>query len=135
MSRPKSKKAYRAAGQNSPRKPKIGQRQRREKRIKKNLLANLSERGFEELGLTANISKKGLFVAAPEVFPSCHEIIIMLAAGDHLFRLKGEVRWNVTQAEQFTENINSGMGIKILEAPDEYIQYVQELKEKKKKTV
>jgi len=97
---------------------------REDKRIKKRLLANLSANGYEGLGLTSNISRHGMFIASPEIFPSTKEITIMLAAADDIFTIKGEVRWSIRSPFRFARNTPGGMGIRIIHAPEEYIRFV-----------
>lgn len=107
-------------------KPKI--RKRREKRISKSLLVNISEGGCEELGLTSNISKNGLFIAAPGIFPDRQEISVWIAVGNEIFQVRGEIRWSIKSAEATTGYMAGGMGIKLKEAPPEYRRYVQNLR-------
>ncbi len=112
-------------------KPKI--RKKREKRIDKNLLVNIDRGGYEELGLTSNISKNGLFIAAPEIFPAKQEISVWIAVGNDIFQVKGEVRWSIPSNGAFAGNMAGGMGIKIRKAPEEYQEYIENLKFQKKR--
>jgi hypothetical protein len=114
-------------------KPKI--RKKREKRIDKSLLVNISQGGYEELGLTSNISKNGLFIAAPEVFPDKQELSVWIAVGNDIFQVKGEVRWSIQSSgtSAGAGNLAGGMGIKIRKAPEEFRKYVENLKFQKKR--
>ena len=108
-------------------------RKKREKRTDKSLLVNISQGGYEELGLTSNISKNGLFIAAPEIFPDKQEISVWIAVGNDIFQVKGEVRWSVRSNGAFAGNLAGGMGIKIRKAPEEFRKYVENLKFQKKR--
>ena len=108
-------------------------RKKREKRTDKSLLVNISQGGYEELGLTSNISKNGLFIAAPEIFPDKQEISVWIAVGNDIFQVKGEVRWSVRSNRAFAGNLAGGMGIKIRKAPEEFRKYVENLKFQKKR--
>jgi len=95
----------------------------------KNLLVYLKEESVELLGVTSNISKTGFFVESIKVFHSPQELSIVLAADNQeLFNIKGEVMWNKTDADNNPNQIPSGMGIKILEAPAEYWNYMEYIK-------
>ena len=112
-------------------KPKI--RKKREKRIDKSLLVNISQGGYEELGLTSNISKNGLFIAAPEIFPDKQEISVWIAVGNDIYQIKGEVRWSIRSSGAFAGNLAGGMGIKINKASEEFRKYIEHLKFQKKR--
>lgn len=102
--------------------------QRREQRIDKNLLVYLKEDNIELLGVTANISKNGLFVESFKVFPSNQEIVIVLAVDKDLYDIKGEVVWSTRASDDSLEEIPSGMGLKIIEAPAEYWNFMEYIK-------
>lgn len=108
-------------------------RKKREKRIEKSLLVNIGQGGYDELGLTSNISKSGLFIAAPEIFPDKQEISVWIAVGNDIFQVKGEVRWSVRSGGISAGNLTGGMGIKIRKAPEEFRKYVENLKIQKKR--
>ena len=99
-------------------------KKRREKRIKKKLLVHIGENGFEQMGVTANISPKGLCIATTEIFPAQSELSIWIAAADDIFALKGLVIWNMKKKALAAEGIPAGIGIKIKEAAPGYAQYI-----------
>lgn len=101
---------------------------RREDRISKNFLVYLKEDNIELLGVTSNISKNGLFVESFKVFPSNREIYIVLAVDKDLYDIRGEVIWSTKVSDDSAEDIPSGMGLKIIEAPAEYWNYMEYMK-------
>ena len=102
-------------------------KKRSEKRIKKKLLVHIGENGFEQMGVTTNISPSGLCIATTEIFPLQSELLIWIAAADDIFALKGLVIWNMNKDALTTEGIAAGIGIKIKEAAPEYAQYIKAL--------
>jgi hypothetical protein len=99
-----------------------------EKRVKKNLLVYRDNGGFELLGVSANISKNGLFIESPYTVDIDSELLLAVAVDKELFKLKGEIRWFKTTEDEFPEHIPAGMGIRITEAPAEYLNYVEYIK-------
>lgn len=101
---------------------------RSEKRVKKNLLVYKDNGGFELLGVSANISKNGLFVESPYTVALDSEIKLTVAIDNELFKIKGEIRWNKRPGDKYPQHIPAGMGIRITEAPAEYLNYVEYIK-------
>jgi hypothetical protein len=99
-----------------------------EKRVKKNLLVYRDNGGFELLGVSANISKNGLFIESPYTIDIDSELL--LAIDKELFNIKGEIKWFKTPDDKYPEHIPAGMGIRITEAPAEYLNYVEYIKHK-----
>ncbi len=98
---------------------------RKDKRISKSLLVNLSSNGCESLGVTVNISQRGMFIATTEVFPVHSEFQILLAAADDIYAITGMVVWNIKRANTAEENIPVGLGIRIKGADPEYAHYIK----------
>lgn len=101
---------------------------RSERRIKKNLLVYRENGGFEVLGMSANISKNGLFIESPYTIGIDSELLLAVAVEKDLFKLKGEIKWLKTPDDKYPENIPAGMGIRITEAPVEYLNFVEYVK-------
>jgi hypothetical protein len=98
---------------------------RSEKRIKKNLLVYRDNGGFELLGVSANISKYGLFIESPYTIDIDKELLLAVAVDKELFKVKGEIKWLKTPDDEYPKHIPAGMGIRLTEAPAEYLNYVE----------
>jgi hypothetical protein len=108
-------------------------KQRVEKRIKKNLLVNISANNFEQVGLTGNVSAGGLLLVTSNSVPDQKDVSILIAAGDELFDITGDVKWMLICPEDKSDNIANKLGIKIKSAPEEYIAYIEKLIKEKSK--
>ena len=97
---------------------------RKDKRIEKKFMVSFNEDGFESLGLTKNISKQGMCIAAEKEVKSSTEIVVSIAVPGEVFNLKGEVVWCRESSEK-DDNIPDSIGIKITEAPPEYLNFVE----------
>lgn len=106
----------------------MSQKNRKEKRVKKNLLAYSDNGSFDLVGISSNISKGGIFIESPHPDSSENEISIVLAVGNDLFKLKGEVQWCKSAEDREPVKIPMGMGIRLTEAPAEYLNYVEYIK-------
>lgn len=102
--------------------------QRVEQRLNKSLLAYTDGDGSNLLGVISNISKNGLFIETHSTFLPETEISFVLAVYSELYRLKGEVRWAKHPGDAYPLELPAGMGIRITEAPVEYINYVEFVK-------
>lgn len=100
-------------------------RQRLEERLPKRMMVSFGDTGYELVGITNNISKGGLFIETHKPVMSQHEINMKLASSQNEFVIKGEVRWLKKPLEKENDDINGGMGVRILEAPIEYYNYVE----------
>jgi len=96
---------------------------RNDVRVEKKLMVNLSDDGFDCLGLTNNLSKYGMCVNSKTAFSNQKEIELSIAVPSGVFDLKGEVMWckNIGEIEN---NTPEAIGIKIIEAPPDYLNYV-----------
>jgi hypothetical protein len=101
---------------------------RQEKRLKKNLLVYADNGNFDLVGVCANISKNGVFIESPQPLAENNEVSVVIAVDNELFRLKGEVQWLKRPEDKEPEHIPTGMGIRITEAPAEYLNYVEYIK-------
>jgi hypothetical protein len=100
---------------------------RKEKRINKSLLVNISQNGFERMGVTVNISRRGMYIATTEIFPVQSEFKILLAAADDIYALTGMVVWNTKRANAPGENVPAGLGIRIKTSDRGYIHYIKDI--------
>ena len=99
-----------------------------EKRLEKSLLAYSDGDGSDLIGVISNISKNGIFIETRTVEEPDSEISFVLAVYNELYHLKGEVRWTKHPEDPLPEDIPPGMGIRITEAPVEYLNYVEYIK-------
>lgn len=99
-----------------------------EKRLDKSLLAYSDGEGDALLGIISNISKNGIYIETNTAVDPENEISFVLAVYNELYHLKGEVRWTKHPEESSPEDIQPGMGIRITEAPVEYLNYVEYIK-------
>ncbi|UCH92087.1 MAG: PilZ domain-containing protein [Candidatus Aminicenantes bacterium] len=103
---------------------------RKEPRINKKLMVSFDEEGFDNLGLTKDLSKYGMGISATKKYPASQEIIVSIAVPGEVFNLKGEVIW-CKESDKKDSNIPDSIGIKITEAPEEYLNYIEFLKHQK----
>ncbi len=99
-------------------------KRRNDERIKKKLVVSFSDNGFAGLGMTSDLSKSGICVSVEQDFPAHSEILLSIAIPGDLFDLKGEVIWCSESGEKKT-GIPDLMGIRLTEAPPEFINYVE----------
>lgn len=101
---------------------------RLDRRVDKKLMINLNNNGVDILGLTSNLSKHGMCCMTSEIeLPKSHEIALSIAVPGEIFTLKGEVVW----CKRSSENggiIPDAIGIRITEAPSEYLNYIEFIK-------
>lgn len=98
---------------------------RKEIRINKSLLVNISQNSFERLGVTVNISRRGMRIATTEIFPVQSECQILIAAADDIYAATGLVVWNMKRANAPGVDVPVGLGIRIKEADPRYIHYIK----------
>ncbi len=70
-------------------------KKRSEARINKSLLVDISRRGFQQMGVTVNISRRGMFIATTEAFRKRSRLQILIAAADQIYTLSGMVVWKM----------------------------------------
>jgi len=99
---------------------------RNEKRKDLKLKVLFGENDCENVGFTSNISKHGMYIESESARAYEHEILLMLNANEQVFRLRGEVRWRMeAPAPGHGGKIIEGMGVKIVDAPQEYLNLVE----------
>ena len=98
---------------------------RKEKRVNKKLMVNFNLDGIESLGITSNISKKGMLIALTEMLYSDKDISIFIALPRDVLNIRGKVKWTKQSYNRFSEDIVGGMGVKITESPPEYLGFLE----------
>ena len=95
-------------------------------------MVSFDDEGADTLGLTKNISKFGMQINSNKKLKEHHEIIVSIAVPGEVFDLKGEVIW-CREADNKDDNVPDSIGIKITEAPLEYLNYIEYIKHQKSK--
>lgn len=103
---------------------------RKETRISKSLLVNISRNGFEQMGVTVNISRRGMLIATTEIFPMHSEFQILVAAADDIYAATGMVVWNMKRKDAPGDEVPAGLGIKIRDAAPGYYKYIASIRKK-----
>ena len=101
-------------------------KERSETRLEKKLLVNIDKDGMETMGLTANISRHGMFVATTEFFPLDSEVSILIGVADETLTVKGKVIW-IQEGAPGASDAGVATGIKITEAPEAYFDLVDKM--------
>lgn len=97
-----------------------------EKRKQVKLMVLFGDNKCEHVGFTSNISKHGMYIESDITHPFKREILMMLTANSQVFNLRGEVRWRMESPSPGKGGkIKEGMGVKIIEAPQEYLSLVE----------
>lgn len=108
----------------------IGVNTKNEIRIEERVLESLtvSVRYNEKVysGITQNLSKNGLYIETIGL-PISHgkDISIMLAGDEALYRLEGEIMWNKNLTFGNIEESLNGIGVKLISAPSEYLNFIE----------
>jgi len=110
-------------------------KKRNGKRTSKSLLVNLDHHGSEQMGVTINISRRGMCIATMDTFPPLSELSIWIAANDDIFKLQGQVVWNMKKESALDESVPVGLGIKLSTSGSEYARFVKFMKRKKKSKI
>ena len=103
---------------------------RKEERVNKKLIVSFDAQGIDNLGLTKDISKYGMCIASNKTVSETREVIVSIAVPGEVFNLKGEVIW-CNESEDKEDSIPESIGIKITEAPSEYLNYIEYVKHQK----
>lgn len=101
---------------------------RKEKRISKSLLVNISQNGFECMGVTVNISRRGMYIATTDIFPVRSEFQILIAAADDIYAATGMVVWNMKRVNTPGDDVPAGLGIKLKDATPGYYKFIKAMK-------
>lgn len=103
-------------------------KKRKEPRVQKSLLVDISRRGLDQMGVTVNISRRGMCVATTRVIRKRSRLQILLASGDDIYSVTGLVVWKKRKKEAHGEEAPVGLGIEIMQADPGYRKLVSLLK-------
>jgi hypothetical protein len=104
-------------------------KKRKEPRVQKSLLVDISRRGLDQMGVTVNISRRGMCVATTRVVRRRSRLQIFLAAGDDIFSVTGLVVWKERKRDAQGEEAPVGLGIEIVRADPGYRKLIALLKD------
>ncbi|MCU0235888.1 MAG: PilZ domain-containing protein [Acidobacteria bacterium] len=99
-------------------------KKRKEARIQKSLLVEISRKGLEQMGVTLNISRRGMCIATTGVVRKSSRLQILLAAADDIYAVTGLVVWKKKKQNPQGEEAPVGLGIQIEKAPRAYLKYL-----------
>lgn len=102
-------------------------KKRSESRILKSLLVDISRKGLQQMGVTVNISRRGMCIATTRVLRKRSRLRILVAAADDIYALTGTVVWSAKQVPVHGEDVQAGVGIHIQEAVPGYKNYVRSI--------
>ncbi len=103
-------------------------KRRSETRWRKSLLVDLSKNGLEQMGVTVNISHRGMCIATTEIFRKRSKLQILLAAADDIYTITGRVVWNMKKEMLPGDNVPAGVGIRIMDAAPGYYKLIEAMK-------
>lgn len=100
--------------------------ERKEPRVKKNFTVNVKLGDRVYSGIAGNISKTGIYLEIIGLTPAKEEEVAISFIGDNsIFDLFGEIRWDMEIIRNGSDEIVSGMGVKLHSVPVEYINFVE----------
>jgi hypothetical protein len=97
---------------------------RKETRIKKSLLVDISKNGLDQMGVTVNVSRRGMRIVTTETIRKHSRVQILLAADDEIYSVTGLVVWKKKKNEVIGEDAPVGLGIEIEKASPEYKKFI-----------
>jgi hypothetical protein len=99
-------------------------KKRSEARLNKSLLVDISRRGFQQMGVTVNISRRGMFIATTTAFRKRSRLQILIAAADQIYTLSGTVVWKMQHTAIPGHDVPVGMGIRFETKNPAYRRYI-----------
>ena len=103
-------------------------KKRTETRVTKSLLVDISRKGSQQMGVTVNISRRGMCIATTEIFRKRSKLQILVAAADDIYTLTGQVVWSIRRDAQPGVSTPVGLGIRISGSTPEYYKFIATLK-------
>jgi hypothetical protein len=105
-------------------------KKRSENRISKSLLVDISRKGLQQMGVTVNISRRGMCIATTEAFRKRSKLQILVAAADDIYVLTGTVMWKMKRTAIPGQEVPVGIGVRIDTANQEYYRYITAIRRK-----
>ncbi len=105
-------------------------KKRSETRIKKSLLVDISRNGLQQMGVTVNVSRRGICIATTEIFRRRSKLQILLAAADDIYAVTGTVVWHMKGKALPGVDVPVGIGVRINNAEPGYYKYIAAIRKK-----
>ena len=105
---------------------------RKEARINKSMLVDISRNGLEQMGVTVNLSRRGMCIATTEIFPRRSKLSILIAAADDIYTVCGTVVWSMKRKAAPEDSVPAGLGIRIRDAAPGYYEFVADSKKNRR---
>ncbi|MEW6601838.1 MAG: PilZ domain-containing protein [Nitrospirota bacterium] len=93
-------------------------------RFPSNLHARLLYGNMIYSGIVTNLSKKGMFVNTNVRFPVNTEFMILLQINNRTLKIPIKVRRAVKRESAYHSKTDCGIGVELLDAPQNYVDYV-----------
>jgi hypothetical protein len=103
---------------------------RKERRINKSLLVDISKNGLDQMGVTVNVSRRGMRIVTTEAIRKRSRVQILLAADDEIYAVTGLVVWKKKKTEVKGEDAPVGLGIEIEKASPGYKKFISAARKK-----
>jgi len=87
-------------------------------------LVDISKTGLEQMGVTVNISRRGMCIATTEILRRRSRLQILVAAVDDVYAITGIVVWNLRKRVLLGEDAPAEIGIHIEKAASGYYKFV-----------
>ncbi len=79
-------------------------------------------------GTVTNLSKNGMFVRTNVHFPVSAEIMMVVLLNDHAVKIPIKIKRAVKETNNLNPGVQSGIGVELLETPQQYIKFVSRCK-------
>jgi Tfp pilus assembly protein PilZ len=117
--------AYRMTGSSTGNgKPDAQVEKRAYERFPVNLQARLFFGNMIYSGMVTNLSRSGMFVSTKVKFPVNSEFIMVVTLNNRALKLPIRVRRAVKKESDYNSKIDSGVGVELLGAPQNYLDFV-----------
>ncbi|MBI5663837.1 MAG: PilZ domain-containing protein [Nitrospirae bacterium] len=93
-------------------------------RFPDNLQARLFFGNMIYSGMVTNLSKKGMFVSTNVRFPVNTEFMLVVLLNNRTLKLPIKVRRSVKRESAYNSRTDCGIGVELLDAPQNYLDYI-----------
>jgi hypothetical protein len=99
-------------------------KKRSEPRINRGFLVEISRRGMEQMGVTVNLSRRGMCIATTRIQRRHSRLRVLIAAADEIYSISGLVVWHLRREAATRAEVPAELGILIEDAPPGYRRFV-----------